>query len=282
MYFNLYELMKRAVLILAAMAMTATALTGCDDDPDNGNERDKHGRLIEISGVIDVVYARKSTPDPGDSPQQRYELEFGDLDPDSYTIHMCVEKEIDGELALFDIAQANVSKHGTFTLIRMPETVQAGWLEKAPDRIEALLENSGIHRWDFELEAMPDEIEISNPDADICIAKLFMERAGDGQRFEISYGGPDKESYHVTDLSIVASSNLLYTSAEMEITGRADVELSMGDFSYRYPTYFEVNSRGKWSWLHCIVNGMAGSCGWTTSYPDWAIMSYSARAIYPD
>lgn len=273
--------MKRAIIIMAVVAVAATVLTGCEDDPWNNNERDKQGRLIEISGVIDVVYARKSTPDPGDSPQQRYELEFGDLDPDSYTIHMCVEKEIDGELALFDIAQANVSKHGTFTLM-MPETVQADWLEKAPDRIETLLENSGIHHLDFELDDMPDEIEISNPDADICIAKLFMERAGDGQRFEISYGGFHKESYHVTDLSNVASSSLLYTSAEMEITGRADIELAMGEFSYGYPTFFEVNSRGKWSWLHCIVNGMAGSCGWTTSYPDWAIMTYTASETFED
>lgn len=262
------------------MLLAAAVFVGCEeiDSLTPVNRTDAEGRLVEISGTIGRVYARKSTPDPGDSPQQFYSLGFGDLDPGAYTVHMCVEKEMDGVAVVFDIARAPVSAEGRFTL-QMPSVVQSEWLDMAPDGLMRLWNATDWLR--VELDAVPDEIEISAPDADVCAAYLYMERAGDGQRFEISYGGPDKESYHTTDLSSVSSSILLYTSTAVDVAGKADVK-PYPALSYGYTRAFDVSTPGGWSWVHCVTNGMSGYLGWATAYPDWAVMGYSARAVYDD
>ncbi|MDR2913092.1 MAG: hypothetical protein LBV38_07400 [Alistipes sp.] len=279
--------MRTNFFILVMAVVVATLFSGCEDNgpmpPTNipvppTNITDDNGSLVEIRGRIDNVRARKSVPDPGDSPKQFYSLRFSDLDPGSYTIHMCVEKVVDDETVVFDIAQAAVSKNGDFAL-KMPTAVESEWLDNIPEGTERLWEMTDWNH--VELDGIPDEIEISNPEAEMCVADLYMERAEDGQRFYLYYGGPDKESYHTTDLSAVSSSGLLFTSAAVEIVGKSESKM-YPEQPYGMPRAFDITSTEGWSWVHYVVNGMSSYLGWTTVYPDWAVMSYSAQAIYND
>ena len=274
--------MKRSTFFTTAIAtlivaLTATLPTGCEYQ-DNFHKTDREGRLIEISGKIGTVYARKSTPEPGDSPQQYYRLRFDQLDPGDYTIRMRVEKFPGDATTGFDVAQAKITSKGYFKLT-MPRTIDPAWLGKVPDELEVLWEEGGYYP--IALDGLPDEVEISNPGVDMCIAVLYMERAADGQRYDVAYGGPDKETLHgVTDLSSVSSSSLLYTSDRVRVAGWVDNwrEQTVD----HYNRAFDIESTGGWNWLHCITNGMSGYIGWDTAWPEWAVMSYSASAIYED
>jgi hypothetical protein len=263
--------------MLAAMV---TSFSACEGTEPVGpvNKTDKKGRLIEMSGRIDQVYARKAVPDPGDSPMYFYRLQFSDLGPGTYTIHMCVEKEVDGHVEVFDIAQAPVSEDGAFTL-RMPTAVGPEWLDNIPEGMDWLWEMTD---WDYvEQDGIPDAIEISNLDAEMCVANLYMECAEDGQRYRLNYGGYYRTppGYMVTDTSNVSSSGLIFTSAAVKIAGEAEIETYPGHRDYRS---FDITTPGGWNWVHYVANGMSGSLTWTTTYPDWAVMSYSVRAIYDD
>ncbi len=270
--------MNRSTLTLAVIAAAAIILNGCED-PDNFNKTDRKGRLIEISGRIGQVATRVAVPEPGDSPLQHYRLRFDELESGNYTIHMRVEKLSGDEPVTFDVAQARVSADGWFRLT-LPATIDPAWLAKVPDGFDMLWNESNRYLMtpeglpDGVPDRLPDVIEISNPEVDMCVAYLYMERAGDGQRYWVYYGGPDKRSDHVTDLSSVSTSHLLYTSEKVSVNGRTN-----GPMPNRG---FDVETNGGWSWLHSITNGMSQYLGWHTAWPEWAVMDYSARAIYED
>ncbi len=192
---------------------------------------------------------------------------------------MRVEKVTGDETTVFDVARANISANGSFKLT-LPAAIDPEWLEKAPVRLERLWEEP--ESWHtITLDGLPAEVEISNSEVDMCVAVLYMERAQDGQRYWVYYGGPDKDTLRgVTDLSSVASSSLLYTSEKVSVVGwKNNWQAESVEHYYRG---YDIESTGGWNWLHCITNGMSEYIGWDTAWPEWAVMSYSARAIYED
>jgi hypothetical protein len=133
---------------------------------------------------------------------------------------------------------------------------------------------------------LPEEVKISDPKVDACVAKLYIERESDGLIYDVYFGGPDKESYHATDLSFVGESYLLYTTAAVEVSGRTEFKWAIpynGEYLHHgEPRGFDINSPGGWNWTHVIANGLSEYIGWSTAWPDWAIMEWSAHAIYDE
>jgi hypothetical protein len=294
--------MKTISFALTALATVAMMLGGCDKgepDPEQpGNDTEEieqpgsgevtpeeetgnTGPLLEISGKIDQVYERRPNTDPeAHSPYRGHKFKFTELDPADYTIFLRVEKQTgDRTVATFDIASAKVSKDGSFTL-KMPAATQPEWLGSVADEMENLFNEGYYYGSTPEWTELPGEVEISDPDMEACVAELRMERA-DGLMYYVSFGGPDKESYHATDLSSVATSYLFYSPTAVEVAGQTELPNPFGGI-YGDPRGFEIDSPGGWNWIYVIVNGMAQYEGWATDWPGWAVMTYSAHAIYDD